>query len=57
MSKLAIFGGEPIRKKPFQYLPDYDEKEEKAVMDVFRTRVLSGFHKSYRTGGPKVMEF
>ncbi len=57
MSKLAILGGEPVRKKPFEYYPNYDEKEKAAVNSVLESRLLSGFYKDYKTGGPKLQEF
>ena len=34
MGKLAITGGEPIRKKPFDPWPVYTEKEREALEDV-----------------------
>jgi hypothetical protein len=37
MSKLAVFGGQPIRTKPLHVWPYWDEKEEKALMEVLRS--------------------
>ena len=34
MSKLAVLGGEPVRKTPFPSWPVWDEQEEKAVLEV-----------------------
>jgi len=49
MSKLAILGGEPIRKKPLQDWPIWDEREEKALLDVL--------HSGKWWFGEKVAEF
>ena len=37
MSKLAILGGEPIRKKPIQDWPIWDDREEKALLEVLHS--------------------
>lgn len=37
MSTLAINGGTPVREKPFSEWPIFDEREEKAVVDVVRS--------------------
>ena len=37
MSELALFGGSPVRTKPFPHWPVFDEAEEKAVLDVVRS--------------------
>ncbi|MBM3811428.1 MAG: DegT/DnrJ/EryC1/StrS family aminotransferase [Acidimicrobiia bacterium] len=49
--KLAIQGGEPVRRKPFPSWPVQDASEEKALVDVLR----SG--KWGRLGGKAVEEF
>lgn len=57
MSKLAILGGEPVRTKPFEYKPYFDDAEKNAVLEVLDRRLLSGFYKDYRTGGPELQRF
>ena len=42
MGKLAITGGEPIRKKPFDPWPVYTEKEREALEDVLTNRNWGG---------------
>lgn len=37
MSQLALFGGVPVRTKPFPSWPIYDESEERAVLEVLRS--------------------
>ncbi len=37
MSRLAIFGGLPIRSKPFPSWPVFDESEERALLEVLRS--------------------
>lgn len=37
MSKLALFGGEPIRKKPFVSWPIFDGREEQLAMEVLHS--------------------
>lgn len=37
MSDLALFGGAPLRQKPFPHWPIFDGAEEKAVLDVVRS--------------------
>lgn len=49
MSKLAILGGEPVRTKPIQDWPIWDEREEKALLDVL--------HSNKWWFGEKVAEF
>jgi len=51
MANLALFGGAPVRTKPFMGWPYSDEKEVEAVSEVIR----SG--KWYRYDGGKVIEF
>lgn len=43
MEKLAIFGGKPVRTKPFPVYSTLDENEERAVVDVIRDGILSDF--------------
>ena len=37
MSKLALFGGTPVRTAPFPSWPVFDESEEHALLDVLRS--------------------
>lgn len=57
MSKLALFGGEPIRKKPFPAHNPIGEEEKQAAMEVIESGVLSKFigvwHPDFY-GGKKV---
>ncbi len=50
MAKLALKGGEPVRKKPFPKWPMFSEKEMKALKDVLE----SGF---WGVGGSRKKEF
>ena len=50
MEKLALFGGKPVTTKKFAAFPVYDEREEKALIEVLRSRVWGGY-------SPKVAEF
>lgn len=50
MNKLAIKGGTPVRKKPFPSWPIFDENEERAVLEVLRS-------KKWGIGGSKNEEF
>lgn len=57
MSKLALLGGEPVRKKPFPLSKTTGEEEVKAASDVIRSGLLSGFVGSPSPeflGGPVV---
>jgi len=45
-SKLALFGGKPIREKPFPPYISIGEEEKKAVMEVLDTGILSNFYGS-----------
>jgi 3-amino-5-hydroxybenzoate synthase len=47
MEKLAILGGEPVKKTPFPAWPQYDEREEQALKEVLESRVW------WRTPGTK----
>jgi dTDP-4-amino-4,6-dideoxygalactose transaminase len=50
MTRLAIFGGEPIRKNPFARWPQFDEREKAALIEVLESGVWGGY-------SPKVAEF
>src|SRR5262249_56835282 len=50
MARLAIFGGEPIRRKPFAGWPQFDEREKAALIEVLESGVWGGYN-------PKVAEF
>jgi len=59
MEKLAIFGGNPIRTKPFPAYNTLDSNEENAVSEVIREGVLSDFigaKGKFFYGGKKVNE-
>ncbi|MGE0131756.1 MAG: DegT/DnrJ/EryC1/StrS family aminotransferase [Blastocatellales bacterium] len=49
MTRLAIFGGEPIRRKPFASWPQFDEREKAALIEVLESGVWGGYN-------PKVAE-
>lgn len=51
MAHLAICGGKPVREKPYPFWPVFDEREEKALIEVLR----SG--KWGRVNGKKNEEF
>ena len=51
MEKLALLGGEPVKKDAFPAWPQYDESEEKALMEVLHSGVW------WRTPGTKTLEF
>jgi len=48
MSKLAIFNGPKVRTKYFPPQTNISEEEEKAVMRVMKSKVLSGYRGSYQ---------
>ncbi|MCX8170371.1 MAG: DegT/DnrJ/EryC1/StrS family aminotransferase [Candidatus Bathyarchaeota archaeon] len=50
MAKLAIAGGEPVRRKPFPKWPIFDEREAKALLDVLNSGL-------WGIGGSKKREF
>ncbi len=50
MSSLALFGGVPVRRKPFAAWPVFDEAERRAVLDVLESGAWGGY-------SPKVSEF
>ena len=59
MSRLAVFGGEPVRTKPFPTYMTFDKKEELAVTEVIRDGVISDFIGAkgpFFLGGKKVKE-
>ncbi|RMD91379.1 MAG: DegT/DnrJ/EryC1/StrS family aminotransferase [Calditrichaeota bacterium] len=39
MSKLALLGGEPVRKKPFARWPMWDQEERKALLEVLESDI------------------
>jgi dTDP-4-amino-4,6-dideoxygalactose transaminase len=49
--KLAIHGGAPAKTRPFPNWPQYDEREEKALLEVLHSGVW------WRTPGTKTLEF
>jgi dTDP-4-amino-4,6-dideoxygalactose transaminase len=49
--KLAIHGGTAIKANPFPNWPQYDENEEKVLMEVLHSRTW------WRTPGTKTLEF
>lgn len=51
MEKLALLGGEPVKKTPFPAWPQYDESERQALMEVLESRVW------WRTPGTKTLQF
>jgi dTDP-4-amino-4,6-dideoxygalactose transaminase len=51
MDKLALLGGKPAKTKDFPAWPQYDQKEENALMDVLHSGVW------WRTPGTKTLEF
>ena len=50
MEKLAILGGEPVRKRPFSQFPIFDEQELTALKEVLESGIWGGYN-------PKVSEF
>ena len=54
--KLAILGGEPVRKKKFEYVPLIGKEEKEAVIRVMDKGILSRFFEDFE-GGEKVKEF
>lgn len=60
MSKLAIFGGEPIRKKLLPAQITIGVEEEAAVVKVMKNKLLSGFRGNASQafyGGEEVIKF
>lgn len=59
-TKLAILGGDPIRKNPFRLRKTINQNEMKAVMEVMEKGDISLFFGSpgdYFLGGPHVKKF
>ncbi|WP_419797489.1 MAG: DegT/DnrJ/EryC1/StrS family aminotransferase [Terasakiella sp.] len=59
-NKLAILGGDPIRREPFPAYNVIGEEECQAVQDVMKTGVLSRFLGTWHNdfyGGPQVQAF
>jgi perosamine synthetase len=54
--KLALLGGEPVRKKPIPYHAIIEEEEIHAVNEVLQNKKLSGFYLNF-LGGEKVRQF
>src|SRR5579871_5467794 len=50
MASLALFGGQPARRKPFAQWPVFDDAERQAVLEVLESGVWGGYN-------PKVAEF
>jgi dTDP-4-amino-4,6-dideoxygalactose transaminase len=57
MSKLAIRGGTPVRKKPFAAWPIFGEEEERALRQVLRSRNWGGFPFPNRHAASFVQKF
>ncbi len=51
MAKLALSGGEPVKKSPFPAWPYFDENERAALMEVLESR------QWWRTPGTRALEF
>ena len=51
MEKTAILGGKPTKKTPFPEWPQYDQHEEKVLMEVLHSGVW------WRTPGTKTLKF
>ena len=59
MAKLAINGGEPVRKTPFPVYVTIGNEEKRAVMEVLDSTVLSKYLGTWSPdfyGGPKVRQ-
>lgn len=46
--KLALLGGQPVRTEPFAPWPQYDHREEAALMRVLHSRQWGGYHESVK---------
>jgi dTDP-4-amino-4,6-dideoxygalactose transaminase len=55
-TRLALFGGTPVRREPFPPYPIVGEEEIRAVVKVLKSAHLSTFHSNF-LGGEKVREF
>ncbi len=51
MEKLALSGGEPVKKTPFPAWPQYDENEKRALLEVLESR------EWWRTPGSRTLQF
>jgi 3-amino-5-hydroxybenzoate synthase len=51
MEKLALLGGKPAKTKDFPAWPQYDQKEEKVLMEVLHSGIW------WRTPGTKTLKF
>lgn len=59
MSKLALLGGDKVRKEPLAPKPMISEEEKTGILQVLDSGLLSGFiarHGEMFLGGPKVRE-
>ena len=54
--KLHIKGGEKVRNKSFDYIAPIGKEELEAVVEVVKSKKLSGFYKDF-LGGEKVQQF
>lgn len=43
MEKLALFGGTPVRTRPFTPWPEYDERERRYLLEVLESRNWGGY--------------
>jgi perosamine synthetase len=50
MTALAINGGEPVRREPFQRYITIGQREQEAVSRVLESGTLSGYYGSYHSG-------
>ena len=57
MTKLAIFGGKPVREKPFGVHPVVTPSDIQKVIEPFINNCFSGFRAGQAEGGPCVVEF
>lgn len=51
MEKLALLGGTPTKTRPFPDWPQYDQREEKALLDVLHSGIW------WRTPGTRTLQF
>lgn len=51
MEKLAILGGEPVKKTAYPDWPQFDEREKQALLEVLESRVW------WRTPGTRTLQF
>jgi dTDP-4-amino-4,6-dideoxygalactose transaminase len=57
MSKLAILGGEPIRKKPFSPWPQYTQADQDRIKQVVESRHWGGFPVPSKYAGEFAQRF